>query len=150
LLKPSYARLAALVWGNVGLGHLLGGRARDPAAPVLRELQFAAQQVSPPRAAEALAGLAALAAHDGAFDRCAVLLGAAQQIGPNGDPAITAELERRFYAPAQRALGTSKWIAAVDAGSRLTLLEAVDVAIEERSDDHATSTLHLVQPRQAS
>jgi predicted ATPase/DNA-binding SARP family transcriptional activator len=150
LLKPRYARLAALVWGNVGLARLLGGCPQDAAAPFARELRFAAQQVSPPLAAESLAGFAALSAHDGAFDRCAVLLGAAQRIGPIGEPDVAAELQRRFYAPAQHALGTSKWDAAIEAGGELTLPEAVAIATDRGAAERSIPTLQLVQRQQAS
>jgi hypothetical protein len=128
LLDPNHPRVAAIVSGNLGLARLLGGRPHDAVAPLLAELRFAAEQVSPGHAAEALGGLAGVAAAIGHHDRCAILLGAAGRIYAVADPPIAAELERRFYAPARSALGETRWQALSQGGASLSLVEAAEQA----------------------
>src|SRR5919198_6160159 len=126
-----------MVLGTLALARLFTSHFAESAQAFIHQLSIAREQVMPQLASESLGGLAATHAVAGENEQCAVLLGAARQFGGVADPAVWAELEQRFYAPARRALGEHAWQAAADAGARLSFLEAVDAAIEIRTDGGA-------------
>ena len=132
LLDPSYAHLTAIVHGNLGLARLLTGRTNEAVPAFLVELRFAGEQINVICAAEGLAGLAAVAAAEGDHRRCARLLGAARGLGPYADAALSAELERCFYAQSRLVLGEPEWEATMRAGAALSLVEVVSLAIQEQ------------------
>jgi hypothetical protein len=77
-----------------------------------------------------LSGLAAIAARQGDAKHAALLLGAAAGIGPwDADADVGAALEQQFFEPARRSYGEPGWSKAHTSGSRLSLDEALAVAL---------------------
>lgn len=127
LIHDRWPRLTAVVYDNLALAMLLHGRPSEAQPAFARSLELAIDRVMPNITAESLAGLAAVAAFSDA-ERCATLLGAAEQFGPGAQPPLYAELERRFFAPARRTLGAGGWDVARAAGARLSPHELVALA----------------------
>jgi predicted ATPase/DNA-binding SARP family transcriptional activator len=124
----------AFVWGNVGLEALFNSdldraqEAFDEQLRLCREHRFWV-------AAEGLSGLAALAAKRNDPARAARLLGAATSIGPwDADADVRGALERRFLGPARRRYGEPGWQRGESAGGRLSLEEAIDLALAPGTD----------------
>jgi predicted ATPase/DNA-binding SARP family transcriptional activator len=124
----------AFVWGNLGLEALFSGdldRARaafDEQLPICREHVLWV-------AAEGLAGLAALAARRDDPEHAARLLGAATAVGPwDADADVGAALQQQFFEPARQRYGEQRWSQAYAAGSRLSLEEAIDLALTPGQD----------------
>ena len=58
------------------------------------------------------------------------LLGAATGIGPwDADADVGEALEQQFFEPARLSYGEPRWSKAHDSGSRLSLVEAIAVAL---------------------
>ena len=82
-------------------------------------------------AAEGLAGLASIAACRGELERAARLLGAAESLAHVLHDAVGVRMEREFFSPARERLGEARWDAAHAEGARLSLDEAVSVALAD-------------------
>jgi hypothetical protein len=81
-------------------------------------------------AAEALVGVAALAARQGEEERAASLLGAAESMANVlGDPA-GVKLEAEFFTPARERIGDARWRAAHADGRQLSFDAAVRLAFD--------------------
>ncbi len=61
--------------------------------------------------------------------RAAYLLGAAAAIGPIDDADVVAQLDDGFFTPARERLGNRRWDEARSAGARLTLEDAISLAL---------------------
>jgi tetratricopeptide (TPR) repeat protein len=120
----------ALVYGNVGLEALFAvdlDRARDAFG---EQLEWCRGDGVRWLAAEALSGLAAIAAHKGEFDRAARLLGAATTAGPwDGDADVAEKLEEQFFAPARAVYGEDRWNEARATGAQLGLNQSIAFAL---------------------
>jgi predicted ATPase/DNA-binding SARP family transcriptional activator len=120
----------ALVYGNVGLKALFAvdlDRARDAFG---EQLGWCRRDGVRWLAAEALSGLAAIAAHRGDFDRAARLLGAATTAGPwDGDPDVARQLEEQFFAPARAVYGDDRWNEARATGAQLGFDQSIAFAL---------------------
>jgi tetratricopeptide (TPR) repeat protein len=79
--------------------------------------------------AEAIAGVAAVAARQGDPERAARLLGAAESLAEH-HAAVGLRLEREFYSPARERLGEARWRAAYADGARLSFEQAVSLALD--------------------
>jgi predicted ATPase/DNA-binding SARP family transcriptional activator len=118
----------AFVSGNIGLEALLSGdldRAQEAFDEQLRLCRDNAFWV----AAEGLSGLAALAARRDDPERAARLLGAAGAIGPWDADADVKDALEELLKPARRRFGDERWQQALAAGTRLSLGEAIDLAL---------------------
>ena len=117
------------VCGNTGLEALFNGdleRARDA---FIEQLQLSQEHVIPLVAAEGLAGLAAVASRRGDLEDGAQLLGAAAGRGTIADADVMAQLEEQFFGPARAAYGQGRWNKAQAEGSRLSLQQAIALAL---------------------
>jgi predicted ATPase/DNA-binding SARP family transcriptional activator len=123
-----------LVCGNQGLEALFNGdfeRARDG---FTEQLRLSQEHVIPRHTPEGLAGLAAIASRRGDLECAARLLGAATAQGTIADADVTAQLEHQFFAPARQRYGERRWSEAYAAGTRLSLEEAIDLALSSEAD----------------
>jgi tetratricopeptide (TPR) repeat protein len=124
----------AFVWGNLGLEALFSGDLGRARAAFDEQLRISREHVLWV-AAEGLSGLAALAARRGDTEHAARLLGAATTIGPwDADADVGAALQRQFFEPARQRYGEQRWSQAYAAGSRLSLEEAIDLALSSEAD----------------
>jgi predicted ATPase/DNA-binding SARP family transcriptional activator len=119
----------AFVYGNLGLEALFSGDIERARAAFQEQLRICREHVLWV-AAEGLSGLAAIAARQGDAKHAALLLGAAAGIGPwDADADVGAALEQQFFEPARRSYGEPGWSKAHTSGSRLSLDEALAVAL---------------------
>jgi predicted ATPase/DNA-binding SARP family transcriptional activator len=126
----------AFVYGNLGLEALFNGDPDRARAAFDGQLRICREQVLWV-AAEGLSGLAALAARQGDPEHAAILLGAATATGPwDADADVGAALEQQFFKPARQRYGERLWSKAHVAGTRLSLEEAIDLALSAEADPH--------------
>ena len=103
------------------------GRARNAFAD---QLQLCHEDGVTWLAAEALSGLAAIAARKGDLDRAARLLGAATAAGPwDGDADVAEQLEEQFFAPARAIYGEDRWNEARATGAQLGFERSIAFAL---------------------
>ncbi len=122
--------VTAFTEGNVGVASLLSGSLDEARRAFLRQVGVCGQHQIRAPLPEGVGGLAALAAHDGRYERAARLLGSARALGRIADPAIEARLERDFFAPAHAEYGASRWRRAQQAGETLTFDEVIAYALD--------------------
>jgi predicted ATPase/DNA-binding SARP family transcriptional activator len=117
--------------GNVGLAALL---ARDPQAAhdaFHEQLTLGRDLVMPLAAAQALTGLAAVAAADDKLERAARLAGAgAAHRSRVPDDPVAARLDATFLEPARTRSGADTWDAAFAEGAALSIEEAIVYGLE--------------------
>jgi predicted ATPase/DNA-binding SARP family transcriptional activator len=119
----------AFVYGNLGLEALFSGDVERARSAFEEQLRICREHVLWV-AAEGLSGLAAIAARQGDPKHAARLLGAATGIGPwDADADVGEALEQQFFEPARLSYGEPRWSKAHDSGSRLSLVEAIAVAL---------------------
>jgi predicted ATPase/DNA-binding SARP family transcriptional activator/tetratricopeptide (TPR) repeat protein len=118
-----------LVFENLGLAALFMTDLERAMARFADGLRLCRQHGVPWAAAEAIAGVAAVAARQGEFERAARLLGAAESLAELGD-VVSSRLEQEFYLPARERFGETRWRAAYADGARLSFDEAVSLALD--------------------
>jgi predicted ATPase/DNA-binding SARP family transcriptional activator len=119
----------AFVYGNLGLEALFSGDVERARGAFEEQLRICREHVLWV-AAEGLSGLAAIAARQGDPKHAARLLGAATGIGPwDADADVGEALEQQFFEPARLSYGEARWSKAHASGSRLSLEEAIGVAL---------------------
>ncbi len=120
------------VMGNIGVAHLFLGEVAPAAAAFRRQLELCLGQAFEFGADEGLAGLAAVAAAEGRYDRTATLLGASEALGfplPVDQP-VYDRLDRDYFAPARTAYGVGRWDRARQTGAALSYEAAIRAALE--------------------
>ena len=117
--------MAALVVD--GLHALLTGEPDRAQIAFAEQLRLSHEHAAIHQAAQGLVGLAAVAACRGNSERAARLFGAATKVGPMGDTAVVAQLERRFFSTARQDEG--RWAELQSAGARLSFEEAIAFAL---------------------
>jgi tetratricopeptide (TPR) repeat protein len=117
------------VCGNRGLEALFNGDLERALDAFTEQLRLCQERVISQTAAEGLAGLAAIASRRGDPEHAALLLGAATVQGAIADADVTAQLERRFFAPARSAYGERHWSEAQAEGARLNFEQALTLAL---------------------
>jgi predicted ATPase/DNA-binding SARP family transcriptional activator len=121
----------AFVYGNMGLEALFSGDLERASSAFDEQLRICREHVLWV-AAEGVSGRAAVAAKRNDPKRAALLLGAATAIGPwDADVDVGDALEQQFFEPARRSYGERHWSEAYAAGSRLSLEEAIDLALDD-------------------
>jgi predicted ATPase/DNA-binding SARP family transcriptional activator len=120
-----------LVVGNLGLASLFRADPDDARARFAEEVRLAHVHGLTWLASEGIAGLGAIAAHQGDAERAARLLGAAQSLANVLTDAGGVRLEQEFFAPARERMGENHWDAAYAEGARLDFDEAVSLALDE-------------------
>jgi non-specific serine/threonine protein kinase len=123
----------AVILGNQGLAALFQDALDDAAAAFAAQLEICVEHVFSRLTPEPLAGLAAVAARRGNTERAARLFGAATALGfaPKGaDARVYRRLIDHFLAPARVSSDPATWDAEHANGSRLTLEEAINSALE--------------------
>jgi len=123
--------LQMVMAGNAGLAALMIGDTDDARRSFREELALCRQLAALPYAAEALAGLAAVAVRRGDLTRAARLHGAAgaHSYGQPQD-ALQARLERDVFAAARDRLGAESWDAGAAGGAALEWEEAIACGFE--------------------
>jgi 3-oxoacyl-ACP reductase-like protein len=122
------------VQGNLGLAALLNGKINAAQAALREELTLCHELVTPLYAAEALLGLAAVAAHHGQLDRAARLIGAARaQANDEVQTELEGQLEAPFFATARARCGSDAWASARRDGLALSFEDAVSLGLEDES-----------------
>ena len=112
--------------GNLGVEALFSGDLDRACTAFVEQLRICREYVFWV-AAEGLSGMAALAAWRGDMEH---VLGAATIIGPwDADADVGAALQKEFFEPARQLYGERRWSEAYTAGSRLSLEEAIDLAL---------------------
>jgi predicted ATPase/DNA-binding SARP family transcriptional activator/class 3 adenylate cyclase len=125
-----------VILSNIGLARLFSGDLDQASDAFERALRLRAQHVFE-SAAEALAGLAAVAAAQGRDERAARLRGAANTSGyppATFDKKIDDRLERDYLAAARTRCGDVAWRAAEQAGEELSGEHANAYALGRRSE----------------
>jgi hypothetical protein len=124
-----------LVYGNMGLAALLGGRPQAARAAFRAEFETAYRNGYARFYFEALLGFAALAAVDEHDRRAAALHAAAWADGDTivypSEAPIYERVEKRFIAPARQRLGAVAWDAAAQAGRVMSADAAMAFALDE-------------------
>jgi hypothetical protein len=122
----------AAIRGNQGLIELFAGQVEAAAHAFQEELELTRDGVFPRLAAEALLGMAALAALDRRLDRAARLTGASRILSLPWPPE---PLEQRTHdeilAPARDQHGHAAWDNALRQGERMTFQSAVGYALTD-------------------
>jgi tetratricopeptide (TPR) repeat protein len=122
--------MLAFVYGNMGLEALFSGDLERASPAFDEQLRIWREQVLWVAAA-GVSGRAAVAARRDDPKRAALLLGAATAIGPwDADADVGDALEQQFFESARRSYGERRWSEAYAAGSRLSLEEAIDLALD--------------------
>jgi predicted ATPase/DNA-binding SARP family transcriptional activator len=121
-------QVLAFVRGNQGLAALFSGDLDGAMEAFREELSIARQQVLQLLAAEAIVGLAAVAALDGDLERAARLCGAADRYEEVAQP-LTARARDQLIAPAREGWATGEWERAYAVGRREELDEAIATAL---------------------
>jgi predicted ATPase len=121
-------RVLAFVRGNQGLAALFSGDLDGATEAFREELVVAREHVLQLLAAEAIVGLAAVAALDGDLERAARLCGAADRYEEVAQP-LTARARDRFIVPAREGWTTGEWERAYADGGRDELDEAIATAL---------------------
>ena len=119
-----------MAFGNLGLASLFTGNFDDAAAHFAQQLRLGHEHAVSWMAAEAITGLAAIAARQGDSERAALLLGAAESLANVLGDAVGARLEQEFFAPARDGIGEARWAVVHTAGAGLGLEEAASLALE--------------------
>jgi hypothetical protein len=115
--------------GNRGLALLFTGDHASARSCFREELLLARELVVRPVAAEALDGLAAIAAARGDAGRAAMLAGAAEAVGRDAQQDdVVARIETTFLAPARTDSGA--WETAAREGGALGFEEAIAYGLE--------------------
>ena len=114
---------------TVGLHALFVGDLEGARAAFEERLRFCRDHAVHQYVPGHLAGLAAIAALDQDDERAAHVLGAAGAIGPIEDADIVRQLDDRFFRPARDRLGARRWEEGRSAGARLSLEQAVALAL---------------------
>jgi len=127
----------AFVCGNTGLEALFNGDLERAGEAFHEQLQLCQEHVIPLAVPEGLAGLAALASRCGDLEHAARLLGAGTAHGLTGDADVMAQLEEQFFGSARAAYGEERWKKAETEGARLSLEQAIALAL---SPDHSQSS----------
>jgi predicted ATPase/DNA-binding SARP family transcriptional activator len=120
----------SIVIGNLGLASLFMSDFQDARARFAEEIRLAYEHGLAWIASEGIAGLGAIAAHHGDDERAARLFGAAESIAEVLVDPGAVRLEQDFLAPARERLGEQRWDAAYANGARLSVDEAVSLALE--------------------
>ena len=118
-----------LVLENLGLAALFMADLERAMARFAGGLRLCREHGVPWAGAEAIAGVAAVAARQGESERAARLLGAAESIAEHGGP-VGSRLEQEFYSPARERIGDTRWRAAYADGTRLSFEQAVSLALD--------------------
>jgi tetratricopeptide (TPR) repeat protein len=135
--------IMAFTAANLGVAALLSKdfeRARDAFG---RQLRLCGQHAFRWQAAEGFAGLAAVAAHDGQFERSARLQGAAGAITQSGEHAILERIEHDFIGSARLRYGETRWRDAQTAGATMSFRAAIDYALGADRADQGPSAPRL-------
>jgi hypothetical protein len=112
--------------GNVGLVALLAGDSDAAREAFREELALSRDVVVPLATAQALSGLAAVAASDDKPEAAARLAGAgAAHRSRVPDDPLVARLDTTFLEPARTRFGAQEWDAAFGEGAALSLEEAI-------------------------
>ena len=117
------------VFVREGLYALFTGRFERAQRAFADQLRISTQNALIYEAPQGLAGLAAAAAAQRDDERAARLLGAATALGPIGDEEVIAQLEERWFLPARARHGERRWAEAQAAGARLSLEQAMALAL---------------------
>jgi predicted ATPase len=118
-----------LVFENLGLVSLFMANLERAMARFAEGLRLCLEHGVAWTGAEALAGVAAVAARQGKSERAARLLGAAESLSEFQN-AVGVRLEQEFFSPARQQLGEGRWGAAHAEGARLSFGEAVRLALD--------------------
>jgi tetratricopeptide (TPR) repeat protein len=118
-----------LVFENLGLASLFMANLERAMERFAEGLRLCREHGVAWAGAEALAGVAAVAARQGKFERAARLLGAAESLSEFQN-AVGARLEQEFFSPARQQLGKGRWGSAHAEGARLSFDEAVRLALD--------------------
>lgn len=125
----------ALAEGNAGLAALFEGDIARSRSAFGHALRIGADDHHADLVAEAVYGLAAIAAVDGRDEHAAALWGAVQRLDTTGaDPLIAARIEARFFDPARARLGPDTWQAASRRLDRDAAIEAAMALTSTTSD----------------
>ena len=124
--------LQMVLAGNAGLAALMTGDPAGARRSLREELTLCRRLAALPYAAEALAGLAAVAVGHGDLTRAARLHGAAaaHRYGQPQD-ALGARLERDVFEPARERLGAERWDACSAGGAALEWEDAIACGFED-------------------
>jgi hypothetical protein len=124
--------LQMVMAGNVGLAALMTGDLSGARRWFREELTLCLRLTALPYAAEALAGLAAVAVEQSDLARAARLHGAAgaHRYGQPED-ALVARLERDVFTPARERLGAESWDASSATGAALEWKDAIACGFED-------------------
>jgi len=119
----------ALAEGNAGLAALFEGDLARARSALAHALRVGAGDHYPGLVAEAVYGLAAVAAVEGHDEQAAELWGAVQRLDETGaDPLIAARIEARFFDPARARLGEDAWhVASLRLGCDAAIEAAIDL-----------------------
>jgi tetratricopeptide (TPR) repeat protein len=118
-----------LVFENLGLASLFMANLERALEQFAEGLRLCREHGVSWAAAEAIAGVAAVAARQGESERAARLLGAAESLA-SFQNAVGSRLEQEFYSPARERIGETRWRAAYADGARLSFDEAVSLALD--------------------
>jgi tetratricopeptide (TPR) repeat protein len=126
---------------NLGVAALLSGDFGRARTAFSRQLLLCGRHNFRWQAAEGFAGLAAVAADDGDYERAARLLAAARTVGQLGSKAILQRLESDFIVPARARYGGGGWRDAERMGAAMLFHEAIAYALGEGEPGFGSSTL---------
>ena len=118
-----------LAFENLGLASLFMANLERAMARFAEGLRLCREHGVPWAGAEAIAGVAAVAARQGESERAARLLGAAESLASSQN-AVGLRLEQEFYSPARERIGETRWGTAYAEGARLSFDEAVSLALD--------------------
>lgn len=140
-----------LIWGNIGLANIFLGHLPRAQSAFVRQLGLCIEQAYERGADEGLAGVAAIEAKQGSFERSARLLGAAHAMGYPGpgaeDRTIADRLERDFFAAARDAYGSDAWRRAETAGAALSYEQAIAAALDDANKPVDAPSSRLEGPK---
>jgi predicted ATPase/DNA-binding SARP family transcriptional activator len=126
---------------NLGVAALLSRDFERAREAFRRQLELCRQHVLRWQAGEGFAGLAAVAALDGEFERAARLFGAACAVTDGGHNEILERVEHDFIVAARLRYGEARWSAAERTGAVLPFEQAIEDAL---SDDAPAGPPHFL------